>query len=244
MEECFVCGVSIAGARLYDAVSNEGVVKICGKCSDEEHIPVIRKPTVIQLKEAERKQSVYERLARFSGFKPRSGSTKNSDDEITLREIVDRNYENKVPKEIKTRPEMVNNFHWIIMRARRMKKLTQTQLAKELQESEAAIKLAEQGLLPEDNHKLVNKFESFLGIRIIRDEFSKDLRGVENSRFLSFDMRESKELTLEDLRNMKKREDALAMEIEDKRIINEDIEENEQKDEISQEEMDRIIFGR
>ena len=93
MEECFNCGAKIDKVRLFDAISDEGVVKICEKCSKEEHIPIIRRPTTFQLKEAERKQSFYEKATISLGkrFEEKEAPEKRQQ-EVTLREIVDRNY--------------------------------------------------------------------------------------------------------------------------------------------------------
>lgn len=242
--ECYNCGVSLGGTRLYDAISDEGIKKICEKCAREEHIPVIRRPTTYQLKEAEEQKSFYQRASESKRVPIRRVAS----EEITLREIVDRNYEKKVPKNMKPRPEMVQNFHWVIMRARRMKKLTQEQLAKELQESVSAIKMAEEGILPEDDYRLVNKLESFLGINIIRNEFANRIRP--QNKALSFDMQEMRELTIEDLKRMKERKEKLSQELS-KRDFPDEFSGLEDEDEfdsddinISQEEMDRIIFGR
>ena len=51
---------------------------------------------------------------------------------------MDKNYKEKVGEDLSKKPraDLVDNFHWIIMRARRMKKLTQAQFAKEIGESE------------------------------------------------------------------------------------------------------------
>ena len=68
--------------------------------------------------------------------------------------------------EKKPRPDLVDNFHWLIMIERRKRKLTQEQLAKEIGESETVIKMAEQGFLPEDDYKIITKLESFLGVKI------------------------------------------------------------------------------
>jgi len=250
-----MCGMPMSHARLFDAVFNEGIVKICEECSIKEKVPIIRKPTTFQLKEAERKQTFYEKLSGFSGIKPREENfQRRVEDEVSLREIVERNFKEKVPEGLGNRPELKTNFHWIIMRARRMKKLTQQQLARELQESETAIKMAEQGRLPEDDYKLVNKLEIFLGIKIIREEFAEEINPKEKPEYLSFDMQENRELTIEDIKAMRKREEALAEEEIEKEepseeidVIEEDfedIEENLENKELSREEMDKIIFGR
>ncbi len=220
------------------------------KCSREEHIPIIRKPTTFQLKEAERKQTVYEKLSRAAGIQhaeEKSSDTEKQD--TTLREIVDRNYEKRISKDAVSRPEMINNFHWIIMRARRMKKLTQEQLAKEISESEAAIKMAEKGILPEDDYRLVNKLESYLGIKIIRPEFARDIREKTQPE-LKFGRDEAKRLTIGDIKKMEQKEPEEipeeADEIEEIEFGDEigEVESNEDKGEVSQEEMDRILFGK
>jgi len=252
MEECFNCGALINRVRLFDAISDEGLIKICEKCSREEHIPIIRRPTTFQLKEAERKQTFYER-ASLSLNKPFERETpEKKEQEVTLREIVDRNYERRMPKKVGPRPEMIDNFHWIVMRARRMKKLTQAQLAKQIAESEAAIKMAEQGILPEDDHRLVNKLENYLGIKIIRPEFAKAINPPSFPKRLGFGMDEAKILTIDDLRRLKEEdyeEPEDVEEVEEIKFMEEEVEEvnpeiSSDKGEISQEEMDKILFGK
>jgi len=270
MEECFNCGAPISRVRLFDAISDEGLIKICEKCSREEHIPIIRRPTTFQLKEAERKQTFYEK-ASFSLNKPERQTPEKKEQEVTLREIVDRNYEQRMPKKVGPRPEMINNFHWVVMRARRMKKLTQAQLAKQIAESEVAIKMVEQGVLPEDDYKLINKLENYLDVKIIRPEFTKDINPSGFHRRFGFDMNEAKILTIDDLRRLREEEMETANadtnphsdlpkeedyeepgdveEVEEVKFMEEEVEEVEpeiisDKGEISQEEMDKILFGR
>ena len=259
MDECFNCGASISKVRLFDAISDEGLVKICEKCSREEHIPMIRRPTTFQLKEAERKQTFYEKATLSLGRSSERESPVKKEQEVTLREIVDRNYKQRVSKDVGPRPEMISNFHWVIMRARRMKKLTQVQLAKEIAESEAAIKMAEQGILPEDDYRLVNKLENYLNIRIIRPEFAEAVKPQKIPRSLLFDKNEARILTIDDLRRLKEEKEAgveiepedleEAEEVEELNLMNEDVEYvkpkfSSDKGEISQEEMDRILFGK
>src|SRR3989344_908394 len=187
--ECFKCSVSSTKTRLFDVISSEGVVKICEKCLEEEDLPVIRRPTTFQLKEAERKPTVYERLSKAAGIKPEERRIPKKEEElikkqeITLREIIDRNYKAKYHEKPKPRSDLVDNFHWIIMMARREKKITAKQLAEAISESEAAIKMAEQGILPEDEYKLVNKLENFLSIRI-RQNINEDLVEGERDKLL------------------------------------------------------------
>jgi len=195
---CSVCGVSREKVRLLDAISSEGIVKICEACSKAEDMPILRRPTTFQLKEAEKKSPIYTRYTRLSPAKLEKTET-------TLKEVVDKNYEIVVSKEKKPRPNLVDNFHWIIMRARRLKKLTQEQLANEISESTAAIKMVEQGILPEDDYRLVNKLEGFLGINLVKDVSKATLSIPEKSpaRIIKFDTKTMQDLTIADLKGMK-----------------------------------------
>jgi len=222
--ECSVCGVSRKKVRLLDVISSKGIVKICEACSKAEDMPILRRPTTFQLKESEKKPSgIYDML--LSARRQEKIKT-----ETNLKEIVDKKYEILASKEKKPRPELVDNFHWIVMRARRLKKLTQEQLAQEISESIAAIKMAEQGILPEDDYRLVNKLEAFLGINLVKDvskipEFSHERLPA---RIIKFDTKTMKNLTISDLKKMK----------EQTEIIRED-EEEENKEGVEEKETHR-----
>ncbi|MCK4552672.1 hypothetical protein KAT80_00520 [Candidatus Pacearchaeota archaeon] len=234
MNKCFKCGVSGDRALLFDAVSEKGIVKICRKCSFEENIPIIK-----YLKEkTEKRPTVYERLSRLSGIEIKSEketpppTRMTSEDEGLGVYPKGARTSNKVPSgEGKNFSKnvlgsigeksfgMVDNFHWIIMRARRAKKLTQKQFAETIEESEEAINMAEKGVLPKNDFVLVNKIENYLGIRIknesarvvsfdeevnqVKEEF---LQNVEEDK-IKFDDTTTKTLTIADLQEMKKKKE-------------------------------------
>ena len=201
-EECFVCGVSSQRARLMDAISSKGIEKICEYCSAGGGIPVLRRPTTQQLKDSEKRPATFKEI--FIQNKIIKEDKEKGDSETTLRDIVDRNYIDRAPKKMKLRPDLVDHFHWVIMRARRSKKLTHAQLAHEISESLAAIRMAEQGILPEDDYRLVNKLESFLGIKIVKDDVPRPQSiPRESAKRLDFDPSSLKSLTIEDLKKMK-----------------------------------------
>jgi len=201
--ECSKCGVSGSKTRLFDAISEKGIVHLCKDCSIKEDIPVIKKPTTEQLKESEKKEGFRESIKRFERRPQISPEQKRQieSQEITLRSIVEKNFSEKdLQKELKPRTDLIENFHWIIMRARRARKMTVPQLAKEIAESESVIKMAERGLLPEDDYKIVNKLETYLGIRIIKPEVEEQLKN--KPRRIGFDKVETKIITIEDLNNI------------------------------------------
>ncbi len=218
--ECFNCGISESKARLFDVVSSKGIVKICDVCSKNERMPIVRRPTTFQLKESEKNLSIYDRLSKLSGINEELRRN-DSKAEINLRKIVDKNFESKVSSEKRPRPDLVDNFHWIIMRVRRLKKLTQKKLAQEISESEVAIKMAERGVLPEDDYRLVNKLESFLGIKIIKTKIQK-LPEKQPVRIIKFDPSAVQNLTIADLKKMKEEKEAAIFKINE-----EDIKESE-----------------
>jgi ribosome-binding protein aMBF1 (putative translation factor) len=211
MDECFKCGIPDDRMRLFDAIGDEGIVKICEMCSNREDIPVIRKPTTFQLKESERKQTIYQRLSHAAGIQEKPVEKQ----EKSLRDIVDKNMEEKMEEMVAVpRPDLIDNFHWMLMRARRSRKITQEQLAKEIGESEAAIKMAEKGILPEDDYNLLYKLENFFRISLIQ----KDTRELMEEKIpprVAFDPATTKTLTIADLQEMKKnKEDSSEVEID------------------------------
>ena len=235
--ECSVCGVSRKKVRLLDVISSKGIVKICEACFKEEDMPILRRPTTFQLKESEKKPSgIYDMLSSVRRQKKESVEEFGKKYEKTkteqLKEIVDRNYEIVVSKEKKLSPDLIDNFHWIIMRTRRLKKLTQEQLAKEISESIAAIKMVEKGILPEDDYRLVNKIGAFLGINLVKDVSKTIPPGPEKSpaRIIKFETKTMQNLTIADLKRIKEQTEKIGESLEENQEKN-----SEEADEIEEE---------
>ncbi len=203
MEFCFKCGIAGDKVHLFDAIGEVGIVKICRRCSSDEDIPIINKPTDFQLEKAERKNSIYERLSKVAGIVEHRGPNIKglmSADDLSLKQMVNQQLREREIKKV-PRPDLVDNFHWVIMRARRAKKMTQEQLGKEVGIPEAAVKLAEQGVLPDGNYSLVQKLEDALGIQLRRGELVEEMK----PREVSFDSATTKVLTIADLKEMRKK---------------------------------------
>ena len=66
--------------------------------------------------------------------------------------------------------ELVENFHWEIIKARRGKNLTRKQVADALKISEGDMKMIEFGELPSDDFVLVNKLENYLGVSLRKEK--------------------------------------------------------------------------
>src|SRR3989344_8498408 len=154
--ECFICGIKGEEATLFSAIVNEGVVPICEDCSLKENILIIKR--IGQLRESERNQTVYERLSNMAGLNP----VEHKEKIMREQRIESKRQEMRKPagptgvssgvkkdlsfpnlKQIKPQFEkgLIRNYHWTIFNARRAMKLTQKQLADEIGEPEASVKL-------------------------------------------------------------------------------------------------------
>ena len=273
--ECFKCGISDSRALLYEIISLKGVKRICRKCLAEENLPILNKPKSFQIKENEfRAPTVYERLSKSSGFnleKRPEPSIELQKKEKELKLISDSNYESSAQKKNISLDKFVDNFHWVIMRARRSKKLTQEQLGKELGESEMAIKLAEKGIIAEGNTTLIEKFEAYLKIKIVKENersigsflpekqiltgdksveiireqeplnISKDIEG---SNFKFGDMN-VQQIKISDLKSLKQKKEEEILEGPVEPIIEEFSDKDKRKLESHEEaDIDDLIFGR
>lgn len=161
MEECSICGVSEGKTFLFDAISDKGIIKICKNCLEKENFPLIRKTDVY---EVPKRQKVYETLSKLSGKKELK--EKLIEQEKNLKDIVDENFKKVISLKTESPKNLVRNFHWIIMRARKTSHITQKQLGEAISEPEIAIKMAEKGILPEFNSSFIEKLENYLKINL------------------------------------------------------------------------------
>lgn len=194
MAECYRCGVSDENERLFDAISNKGFVKICKNCSNDEDLPLLQP---VDLNKPEKVKSVYERLSSMANIDPekhrRILAERTKEDSIkkynqdrerrqpsTLKGVIESNFEKNKPL---PRTDLVPNFHWILMRARRAKKLTQKQLAENIGEPLSLVISAEAGVINNNSDAFLRKLENYLGLKI-RDVEASYVPTYEQSRYL------------------------------------------------------------
>lgn len=79
-------------------------------------------------------------------------------------------------KQIKPQFEegLIRNYHWTIFNARRAMKLTQKQLADEIGEPEASVKLVERGILPDNYVPFIRKLQTCLRVTLFDNQLEKD----------------------------------------------------------------------
>jgi len=162
MELCIRCGAKNDEVKLFDAIYNARIEKICERCSIIENVPLIKKPATEQLKEAESNLGVYERMQKIQGIK------KKKKENIFFREDklneLNSHPELELPEQKKL--NLIEHFHWEIMKLRRRKGLTQQKLAENLGESEIAIQMIEKSKLPEHTEILIKKLEQFFQVNL------------------------------------------------------------------------------
>jgi len=271
MSECYKCGVSDERERLFDAISNKGLVKLCKKCSEDEGLPLVQP---VDLNKPEKSKTVYERLSAMANLDPekhkmmlvemsrenalkkykQDRERRGQDD--TLRGIVNSNYDKKKSQ---PRTDLVANFHWVIMRARRSKKLTQKQLAEHIGEPEASIVSAEGGVILNNSDSLIRKLENYLGIKIRNIESpysSEDLAKKEIREKLEregkLDGNVSENLTIADLKEMNEEKErgssggffSFLKRKKKKQDVDSEGEVSGEDGDISNEEADNILFGK
>jgi|TARA_Y100000034_G_scaffold132636_1_gene196107 ribosome-binding protein aMBF1 (putative translation factor) len=216
MEYCSKCQAPETMVILFDAVLPEGIVKICGKCSTNEDIPII-KETILQEEKFQEELKIQDRLAKISGVKLEERKSDENLKQIdeNLRETVKENFVKDLTFDLNLKKELIDNFHWIVMRARRMKHLTQEQLAREIQEPEEVIKMIEKGDVPQ-RRNIIRKLENHLNIVItngFRDERQQEdsipIRTSGNEENKDFNIKDMSNLTIADLQEMRNKEKKL-----------------------------------
>ncbi len=226
MRKCFKCGISDSDAILFDAICNEGVKKICKNCLENEKLPVIKKPTEMQIEKSKEKNSssVYERLSKINKPKENSKIDTNISYERSLRSLC-RQEENSL---LEFPKELVEHFHWIIMRKRRNKKITHKSLAEKIKVPEQVLISIEKGKVPENYLEIISKIEKELDTILIKEEFRNKKLAYMPEDKASYD-----DLTISDLREMKRKKE--------EKLIKEEW--PKEKEDLSEEEINRILFG-
>jgi len=221
MKKCNFCGISEEKTILNEGISTGGIIYVCNKCSFKSNIPLIEKKDLSKINFNQR-EKVRERLLKMSNIKKEDYNPENplksrllSFNDVNLRKIVDENFKKNIPSEKAIYSDLIPNFNWIIMRARRIKKISKEQFAKDILEPILAIESLERGVLPKDYSHLIKKTENYLGISLFKDKSIK----FDASKLL-IESKLSNKLTVLDFKKIAERE-KFDEEL-DKKVINPD----------------------
>lgn len=160
---CVICKKTCEEVELYEGIFEDGMMLVCSNCSEKEGIPIIRKPSQEQLKKAEKRYSVRERMERLSG---RSTVSEISQDQSSIQNNLARL---RVPEEKEKKEDVVDNYYWELNIARRRKKLSIKQVSELTSIPYEVIEGLEKGKIPQEYASVFLKLESFFGIPLLKD---------------------------------------------------------------------------
>lgn len=164
MKSCEICEKTFEEVEILEGIAPEGVIKICAECAEELQIPLLKKPSTEQLKQADKHYSVRERMENISGYNRRN-STQISPEQETVHRNLGRL--RTLPKKQK-HENLIENYDWKIKMARRRKKLTPSQLSEKSGVFLEVINSFEKGILPANFEDEAKKLENVLDIQILK----------------------------------------------------------------------------
>ena len=194
---CFICGIPDSEARMFDVISDSGLVKVCSRCSTEVDLPIIRKAEDVKTKGEEfsvKKMKEYaglsttsEKLTTKDVLKAKAADDLNrarkvsginvSTSSVTFRDLVESKFETN-RKQHNSREDLITNYHWDIMKARRAKRISKEKLAKDLNISLDVARKIERGVYDFNGNELLERLEVYLGLSLIKEEFrNKNKKG-------------------------------------------------------------------
>ena len=163
-KRCERCGITQDRAQIFDAITDFELMRICERCAIIENIPLIKKPDTQQLKQFEKNISVNQRLRNLQGM--REQPQKKS--QTFFREDKLKELDKNPAKQLAERDKLnlIDNFHWELMKIRRRKGYSHKQLAEILGESALVLEMIEKGRLPDNSENIIRKLEQFFQIRL------------------------------------------------------------------------------
>lgn len=165
--------------KTVDAIEEGKIVKVSEEYAKQEGLIILRKSQagLEQWEKPKVKKEVERARPLFDDFrKPLNWNKKEA-----IRDLVD-------------------NFHWEILRKRRAKGLTRRQVGKAIGESEEAIRMAENGIIEKGDYTLINKLEEYFGISLRKQkyEFGAPMRALIDKEIPRAEKKEEKKVSEED----------------------------------------------
>ncbi|MFH1521922.1 MAG: hypothetical protein ABIF18_03105 [archaeon] len=164
---CIICKKTSDEVQLFEGIHDAEMINICEACAKSEEIPLIKKPSISQLKKADEHYSVRERMERMSGMRD---TTEISEDQITAQ---GRLAKLRIPPKKQCHEDVLDNYYWTLNIARRRVKLSVGQLAEKMRVDSQIIQNIEKGKLPTDFEEIFIKLEAFLGIKLLKNHRKK-----------------------------------------------------------------------
>jgi DNA-binding transcriptional regulator YiaG len=165
--------------EMVEAIDNGRIVRVSEEYAKMEGLPILRRSNVENNEKKPVSEGDLVKRREFSG-RGIFESSKNTRGLLAFEE-----YRRPLKRsESDVSNELVDNFHWEILKRRKEKEISRKQFASDLHVSEDEVKMVENGRLPRNDFVLINKIQSYLGINLRKDgqDFSRPVREkVENS---------------------------------------------------------------
>lgn len=141
--------------KYVEVIEDGKIVSVPESYALAENLPILKKAPSLEIKE---------RVAEISERKKREVDMENR------KKMLD-NFSRPLDwKSNNIINDLVENFHWLIIKERKARRLTRKQLALMINETEDVIKTIEYGRLPSNDFIIINKLQNALGIRLRKDE--------------------------------------------------------------------------
>ncbi len=163
MADCTICGKSGEDTLLFEGIVSGSIKPICKFCASSENITLVKKPTLEQLREAEKRQSVRQLMDKLSSPQSRIMA---KDSMIAHKNLAKLNFPLMKQEHI----DLVQNYDWVIKQARRHKKLSTSQVSELAGIDKAQLESLERGQVFADFEKVVQKIEKVLEIKVVKNQ--------------------------------------------------------------------------
>ena len=167
-KRCVICKKPWDIIDLYEGIYDNEMVMVCEECATEEKIPMLRKPSTEQLKQADKRYSVRERMEKMSGMHKLRSSV--STEQRTVQNNLNKL---RMPDPKQTHEEVLDNYYWTLNMARRRKKMTISQVATQTSIPVEVIEVIEKGKIPTDFEQIFVRLEDYFGIKLLKHHKSK-----------------------------------------------------------------------
>ncbi len=161
--------------EMVEVIDDGRIVRVSEEYAKREGLPVIRRAG-LEEKEAIKKFSEEELIKRkeFAGRGVFSNSSGRGRSILQFEEY--RRPLKRDGSDVTT--DLIDNFHWEILKKRKEKGITRKQFASDLNVSEEEVKMIENGRLPRNDFVLISKIQSYFGINLRKDgkDFVKPAR--------------------------------------------------------------------
>jgi ribosome-binding protein aMBF1 (putative translation factor) len=167
-KRCKICKKPGDIIELFEGIYDNEMIMVCESCSEEEKIPILKKPSPNQLNLVDKRYSVRERMERMSGLADRR--TQLSKDQLIVQNNINRL--KSIPAK-QTHDDVVENYYWELRMARRRKKMTLSQVSKHTNIPVEAIDAIEKGKIPRGFESMFATLEEFFNIKLLRHHKKK-----------------------------------------------------------------------